>query len=82
MIIVPKFGSVVDVTVGVMNDALDADFESGTIETIGGLFLNRLGRAPAARDAVEVGGYRLVVASVDGNRIDRIDVDPPEDEAS
>jgi CBS domain containing-hemolysin-like protein len=46
------------------NDALGADFE-----TVGGLLLDYLGRAPEVGDRVELDGYSLQAEAVDGTRI-------------
>lgn len=46
------------------NDALGADFE-----TVGGLLLGHLGRAPEVGDRVELDGYSLQAEAVDGTRI-------------
>ncbi|WP_435177647.1 hemolysin family protein [Halorussus sp. AFM4] len=60
------------VAIAAVNDALDADFESEDFGTVGGLVLDRLGRAPEIGDAIEVDGYRLEVAQVDGARISTV----------
>ncbi|NUB91858.1 HlyC/CorC family transporter [Haloterrigena sp. SYSU A558-1] len=57
------------VTVSDVNERLDADFESDEFGTIGGLVLDRLGRAPEVGDHVEVDGYALEVSDVEGARI-------------
>ncbi|WP_254546246.1 hemolysin family protein [Halomarina pelagica] len=55
-----------------VNEVLDAEFESEDFETIGGLVLSRLGRAPAVGDRVELDGYAARVAEVDGARVSRV----------
>ena len=60
------------VAIAEVNDALDAEFESDEFGTIGGLVLDRLGRAPEVGDSVEIEGYRLEVARVDGARISTV----------
>ncbi|MFC4248201.1 hemolysin family protein [Natribaculum luteum] len=55
-----------------VNDALDADIESDEVRTIGGLVLDRLGRAPEAGDQVDVDGYVVVVKDVEGTRIQSV----------
>ncbi len=55
-----------------VNDALDADIESGEVRTIGGLVLDRLGRAPEAGDQVDVDGYVVDVEDVEGTRIQSV----------
>ena len=55
-----------------VNERLDADFEIDDFGTIGGLVLDRLGRAPEVGDRVVVDGYFLDVDRVDGARITSI----------
>jgi CBS domain containing-hemolysin-like protein len=62
------------VSLSVVNETLDADFESPGFETIGGLVLDRLSRAPEVDDSVEAAGYVLEVTSVDGTRISTLEV--------
>ena len=52
-----------------VNDVLGAKFEHSGIETIGGLVLSRLGRAPEPGDEVEIDGYVAEVTGVEGTRI-------------
>jgi CBS domain containing-hemolysin-like protein len=79
-----------------VNETLDADFEVADFDTIGGLVLDRLGRAPEVGDRIEADGHDLEVAEVDGARISTVEVreqdelsdvddpeqqsEPPEDE--
>ncbi len=51
------------------NANLDADFEHADFETVGGLVLDQLGRAPEVGDEVAVDGYTMRVDEVDGTRI-------------
>jgi CBS domain containing-hemolysin-like protein len=62
------------VTLSAVNDALGVDFESEVVETIGGLVLGELDRAPEAGDSIEVGGYAIEVTSVEGTRISTVRV--------
>ena len=55
-----------------VNEELDATFESGGVETIGGLVLARLGEIPEPGDGIEADGYRIEVATVDGARISTV----------
>ncbi|WP_101297120.1 hemolysin family protein [Halegenticoccus soli] len=55
-----------------VNDALDADFENDTVETIGGLVFSRLGRVPEVGDQVEVDGYTFRIEEVEDARIVRL----------
>jgi len=52
-----------------VNEGLDANFEAAGIGTIGGLVLDRLGRAPEVGDRVDVGGFVFEVTDVDGTRV-------------
>jgi CBS domain containing-hemolysin-like protein len=55
-----------------VNDDLDVAFDSGSTETIAGLVLDQLGRAPEVGDRVETGGFVLEVTDVDGTRISQV----------
>jgi len=57
------------VSLAALNGVLDASFEHPAVETVAGLVLDQLDRAPEVDDRVEVGGYEFVVASVEGSRI-------------
>lgn len=57
------------VTVSAVNERLDAAFETAEFGTIGGLVLDRLGRAPEVGDRISVDGYALSVAETEGARI-------------
>ncbi|WP_224269202.1 hemolysin family protein [Haloprofundus salinisoli] len=57
-----------------VNDTLDGDFESEEVETIGGLVLGQLNRAPELGDRVEVDGNVVEVTSVEGTRISTVRV--------
>jgi CBS domain containing-hemolysin-like protein len=63
------------VRLSVVNDAVGADFASTEVETIGGLVLAQLDRAPETGDRVEMMGYALEVTSVEGTRIGTVQVD-------
>ncbi|HUR74294.1 MAG TPA: hemolysin family protein [Sporichthya sp.] len=47
-------------------------------ETLGGLVLATLGRVPEAGDHVTVGGVELTVVTMDGRRVDRVELRPTE----
>ncbi|WP_135820782.1 hemolysin family protein [Halostella litorea] len=64
------------VAIAEVNDRLDTDFESDAFETVGGLVLSRIGRAPEAGDEVDLDGHRFRVETVDGSRIESLDVRP------
>jgi CBS domain containing-hemolysin-like protein len=59
-------------SIGVVNDALDSNFTSEDFETIGGLILGQLGRAPEAGDELDLNGYVLCVEEVDGPRVAQV----------
>jgi CBS domain containing-hemolysin-like protein len=50
----------------------------GPYETVAGYVLAMLGQLPVVGDAVEVDGHRLTVTEMDGRRIARVRVGPPE----
>jgi CBS domain containing-hemolysin-like protein len=62
------------VTLSAVSDTLGGDFESDEVETIGGLVLGDLDRAPDVGDSIEVGGYVVEVTSVEGTRISTVRV--------
>ncbi len=68
------------VPLAAVNAELDATFASEDFGTIGGLVLERLGRAPERGDSVTVDGYVLAVEAVDGARIERVVVDRQDDD--
>ena len=55
-----------------VNEYLNSDFESEDFDTVGGLVLGRLGRAPEVGDEVVLDGHVLRVEEVDGARVARI----------
>ena len=74
-----------NVSISAVNDALDVDFEIEEFGTIGGLVLDRLGRAPEVSDRITVDGYRLEVDAVDGARVSSVvvrEADPEDAEPS
>ena len=60
------------VSLAEVNDTLETDFESEAFDTIGGLVLSRLGRAPDVGDTIEVDGYEVAVEDVEGTRISSV----------
>ena len=60
------------ITIGTVNEALGSDFESEDFETIGGLVLGQLGRAPEVGDEVRLDDHLLRVEEVDGPRVARV----------
>jgi CBS domain containing-hemolysin-like protein len=63
------------VAIQTVNEVLGTDFRSEDFETIGGLVLSQLGRAPEVGDRVELDGYSLHVDRVEDNRIARVTVE-------
>jgi CBS domain containing-hemolysin-like protein len=59
-----------------MGELVHAELPEGEWDTVGGLFINLLGRVPNEGESVEAGGVRLVAEKVQGNRIGRIRVVP------
>lgn len=55
-----------------LNDQLDLELESEDYDSIGGLIIGQLDRLPEAGEAVVCDGIRLVVESLDKNRIQRV----------
>ena len=60
------------VPIAQVNDDLDAAFDASGTETIGGLVLDHLGRAPEVGDRVETDGFAIEVTDVDGTRISQV----------
>ncbi|WP_435066738.1 hemolysin family protein [Haloplanus sp. C73] len=65
-----------------INETLDGDFTSDEVETIGGLVLERLNRAPERGDTVEVAGRVVEVTGVEGTRISTVLVHAREDDST
>ena len=73
------------IPIGVVNEALDSEFESEDFDTIGGLVLGQLGRAPEIGDEIHLDGHLLRVDEVDGSRVSQLlvqEVDEEYDEES
>ncbi|MCU4719012.1 hemolysin family protein [Halapricum hydrolyticum] len=60
------------VPISTVNDALGTDFEAAGYETIAGLVLDELGRAPEVGDSVEIGAFTVEVTAIDGPRIESV----------
>jgi CBS domain containing-hemolysin-like protein len=60
------------IPIGVVNEALGSEFESEDFDTIGGLVLGHLGRAPEVGDEVRLDGYLLSVNEIDGPRVAQV----------
>jgi CBS domain containing-hemolysin-like protein len=63
------------VTLSAVNEALDTDFEGDGLETLGGLVLDCLGRAPEVGDCVRLADYVVEVRGVDGARISTLRIE-------
>jgi len=70
------------VAIGAVNDVLGAEFGHEGVETIGGLVLSRLDRAPEHGDSVEIDGHVAEVTGVDGTRIATLRIREREDSDS
>ncbi|GAA0244927.1 hemolysin family protein [Haladaptatus pallidirubidus] len=57
-----------------VNEAVGTDFESEDFDTIGGLVLSELGRAPEIDDSVELNDYSLRVDTVENRRISQLTI--------
>jgi len=60
------------VPLSTVSEALGVDLDSDAVETIGGLVLSQLDRAPEVGDTAQAGGYVFEVTSVDGTRISTV----------
>jgi CBS domain containing-hemolysin-like protein len=60
------------IPINVVNEALGTEFESDDFDTIGGLVLGHIGRAPEVGDEVDLDGHTLVVDDVDGSRVAQV----------
>jgi CBS domain containing-hemolysin-like protein len=63
------------IPISVVNEALEASFESEDFDTIGGLVLGQLGRAPEEGDEVLVDGHLMRVDRVEGSRVSRLEIE-------
>ncbi len=60
------------IPINVVNEALGANFESDDFDTIGGLVLGHIGRAPEVGDEVSLDDHTLRVDDVDGSRVAQV----------
>jgi len=60
------------VPIGAVNDSLGSDLQSEDFDTIGGLVLGQLGRAPETGDEVSLDGHTLRIDETDGPRVARV----------
>jgi len=61
-----------------LNHLVGADLPEGDWDTVGGLIFDNLGRVPEVGEGIESGGVRLVVERMEGRRITRVGLTPPE----
>jgi CBS domain containing-hemolysin-like protein len=64
-----------------INEELGSTFETTAYGSVGGLVLSELGGAPAVGDEVVLDGYVLTVESVDGARVETVEIREREDDA-
>ena len=55
-----------------LNAHFGLQIEDDEFDTVGGLFLARLGRIPVPGDRLPIGRYVLRVESLDGNRVEHV----------
>ncbi|WP_455449540.1 hemolysin family protein [Natrinema thermotolerans] len=63
------------VTLETVNETLGTTLEGEAFDTVGGLVLSRLGRAPEVGDSVATDGYEVTVEETEGTRISRVIVE-------
>lgn len=59
---------------------LDHDSFSDSYETVAGFVLDRIGRIPKAGDSFAFGSWKVEIADMDGNRVDKLILTPIHDE--
>jgi CBS domain containing-hemolysin-like protein len=67
------------VALSVVNDTLGVELDAEGFDTVAGLVLDRLNRAPKTGDTVEEEAYRFEVTEVDAKRILTVEAVPVED---
>lgn len=55
-----------------VNDVLSIQLEAEDVDTLGGYIYAKLGRVPEQGDQLEVDGVKLIIADVEGNRINKV----------
>ncbi|MBO9392773.1 hemolysin family protein [Caldilinea sp.] len=58
-----------------LSDVLGIDLEEEEADTVGGLIYSRLGHVPEQGEALELEGWRFIVLSVDGRRINQVRIE-------
>ena len=77
-----KFEYIVEGSINLddLNDELNTELESEDYDSLGGFIIERLDRLPELHDEVTtVDGIRLVVESLDKNRVEKVHIYLPED---
>ncbi|WP_336325395.1 hemolysin family protein [Halovenus sp. HT40] len=64
------------VPLSLASETLGGEFETDGFDTVGGMVLERINRAPEVGDEVEESGYQFEVTEVDGNRILAVEAHP------
>jgi CBS domain containing-hemolysin-like protein len=62
------------VSIDDLNELFETQVRNEDYDTVGGCVFHHLGRVPTVGDAVETGGVKLTVLSVDGHRVKRLRV--------
>ena len=68
-------------TVDDFNETFGTTLEHDDFNTVAGLVFHELGRQPEVGDVVPMSGATFTIVTVDGNRINRLEVElhPPDD---
>ncbi|MGD9997907.1 MAG: transporter associated domain-containing protein, partial [Ilumatobacteraceae bacterium] len=66
------------ISIGDLDDLLDAELPDDDFDTLGGLILDGLEHIPAEGEFVEAQGWRFTVTEMEGRRIKRVMVAPAE----
>jgi CBS domain containing-hemolysin-like protein len=69
------------VPISVVNDVIDAGFESEEFDTMGGLVLDRLGGVPEPGEKINSGGYVITATGVEGSRVSSVRIGEGESNA-
>lgn len=69
----------VDEFLAVLNLKMLPEFDRGGYETLGGFVMAHLGRIPVSGDQFELGEIKFEVMDMDGMRVDKILVTPPQE---
>ena len=69
-------------SVDVLGELLEIEVTEGANNTVGGYIVEQVGRIPSVGDSIEVDGYRLTVAEMDGLRVATVEATPLTESAS